>query len=147
MHCPLTGKPCLMPKEVFITEVKDNDVRHLFMCRQCGDKYIEDLNDADVVTKSLEVVSSDGDISHNEHVLDDEHIGDLPENLQELPTPQPITAPVSTLQQIKAVEAKMQAAIDKEDYESAAALRDILIELRQRDNPLNLEDNEDQEEI
>jgi protein-arginine kinase activator protein McsA len=137
MHCPLTGKPCLIPKEVFVTEVKEDGVRHLFMCHQCGDEYIATLNDAEVVTKSLEVVSSNGDISHNEHILDDTHITETHiteevESLQELLPPKPITAPVSTIQQIKAVEAKMQAAVDREDYESAAALRDILKELQQR---------------
>jgi len=127
MHCPLTGKPCLMPKEVFVTEVKESGVRHLFMCRKCGDEYIAGLDKAEVITKSLEVVSSDGDVSHNEHILENEYLGDKPQN-----PPQPIAAPTSTAQQIKAVESKMQDAIGREDYESARTLRDILNELKQR---------------
>ena len=135
MHCPLTGKPCIMPKEIFVTEIKEDAVRHLYMCRMCGDEYIKNLADADVVTKSLEVVSSDGNVSHNERVIqgdqDDELLNQtiegqfLDDDITGITMPIPLTEP-QRINKIKAIEAKMQAAIDKEDYESAAKLRDIL---------------------
>ena len=124
-----------MPKEIFVTEIKEDAVRHLYMCRMCGDEYIKNLADADVVTKSLEVVSSDGNVSHNERVIqgdqDDELLNQtiegqfLDDDITGITMPIPLTEP-QRINKIKAIEAKMQAAIDKEDYESAAKLRDIL---------------------
>lgn len=150
MHCPLTGKPCLMPKEVFVTEVKKDGIRHLFMCRKCGDEYIANLQNADIVTKSLEVVSSSGDISHNERILVDTQNPALAEppkkEISHFPAPQPVVAPISTIQQIQAVEAKMQTAIDREDYESAATLRDILKDLHDRNQTEENDEEEDEED-
>ena len=139
MHCPLTGKPCIMPKEIFVTEVKEDGVRHLYMCRMCGDEYIKNLADADVITKSLEVVSSDGNVSHNERVIqegedEDELRRVFEEHLTEneaVGTETPAAPPTQRVHKIKAVEAKMQDAIDREDYESAAKLRDILKLMRE----------------
>jgi protein-arginine kinase activator protein McsA len=133
-----------MPKEIFVTEVKEDAVRHLYMCRMCGDEYIKNLADADVVTKSLEVVSSDGNVSHNERVIqegkDEEELRRVfEEHLTEdeaSETETPATPPSQRFNKIKAVEAKMQDAIDREDYESAAKLRDIL--------KLMLDESEDQ---
>ena len=127
MHCPLTGKPCVMPKEVFVTEVKPEGVRHLYMCRICGDEYIKNLTDADVVTKSLEVVSSNGNVSHSEHVLQDgQPYDDIVEGDGETIVNDPERQKIN---QLKALEARLQEAVDEEQYELAAKLRDELKQL------------------
>ena len=133
MHCPLTGKPCVMPKEVFVTEVKPEGIRHIYMCRICGDEYIKNLTDADVVTKSLEVVSSNGNVSHSEHILQDgQPSGDILEQIlrtdEELP-PSDFSPEKQKMNRVKALEARLDEAVIEEDYELAAKLRDELKEL------------------
>jgi len=136
MRCPLSGKPCLMPKDVFVTEIHEHETKHLFLCRVCGEKYMEKMDNADVVTKSMEMISSDDGVKFAEHVLDEKKLLEQasqaledaqainkapPESESPLVPPKP-----SVLPQIKKIEAKLQQAIDVEDYESAAQLRDIL---------------------
>jgi len=133
-----------MPKDVFVTEVRPEETKHLFLCRLCGEKYMEGLHDADVVTKSMEVVSTDKGISHSEFTVDGdnkpsefededfeftlEDIARVMEEEEELPPP---TEP-PLIPEIKKVEAKLQEAVDKEDYESAGPLSEILKELQAR---------------
>lgn len=118
MKCPFSGKPCLLPKEVLVTEYKSNDVAHnLFLCKDCGDDYIQKLNDNEKVTKKVDVLSANPEgITRTEHIIGEES------QLIDAPTPKK----PALLPQIKKVEAKMQEASDKEDYEEAAKLRDIL---------------------
>lgn len=142
MHCPLTGKPCIMPKEISITEVKDGKVEHQFMCQECGNQYIKELKNIDVVTKSLEVMSSnEGDVSYNEkltnkHSLDtyEKELGqeEINEGQQLPPTQAPANPPLSTEQQAKAIEAKLSEAVDREDYKTASILRDMLKEFNEK---------------
>ncbi len=127
MKCPFTGKPCLLPKEVFVTEVNGSDLSNLFLCRQCGDDYISKLDDPDVITKSLEVKSSADGLSHQERVV--ENIDDIKLELPQEPSVPNNLKSRSLVPQIKKIEAKMQQAIDQEHYEDAALLRNILTEL------------------
>ena len=130
MHCPLTGKPCVMPKEVFVTETTPQGVRHLYMCRICGDEYIKQLNNAEVITKSLEVVSSDGNVSYSEHTIEggSSHTEAMEEMIEE--EEREFTPEKQKINKIKAIEAKILAAADAEDYKLAAKLRDELKKLR-----------------
>jgi len=123
MNCPFTGKPCLLPKEVFVTEYKDNTTQHLFLCKQCGDDYIKKLEENDKITKTFDVISAkDDNITKTSHVVNDEG--------EAVIESKPIEKP-ALLPQIKKIEAKMQEASDKEDYETAAGLRDILKKLKE----------------
>jgi len=137
MKCPLSGKPCLMPKEIFVTEIREDGVKHLFLCRKCGEQYIENnLQNVDLVTKAMEVMATNGgDIMHSEHIQDqnEELLTDSYNELELLLNEQePPPEEVPLLPQIKKAEAKLQEAIDKEDYESAGQLRDILEELKKK---------------
>lgn len=148
MKCPFTGKPCLLPKEVFVTEVSGNQLNNLFLCRQCGDNYIAQLDDPDVVTKSLEVISNAEGLSHQEHVLEDAIDINSLEQAEEQTVSNDLKK-VSLIPQIKKIEAKMQEAIDRENYEDAALLRDILTELhekRKREEEVEDDDEDDDDE-
>jgi len=130
MKCPFTGKPCLLPKEVFVTELDGSELKNLFLCRQCGDDYIAKLDDPDVVTKALEVKSDADGLSYQERILEN-----INPPKQEVPKEQAVPndlKKVSLIPQIKKIEAKMQQAIDREHYEDAALLRNILTELNKK---------------
>ena len=129
MHCPLTGKPCIMPKEVFVTETTPAGVRHLYMCRMCGDEYIKKLNNAEVITKSLEVVSSDGNVFYNEHTVENgkSHSDALEEMIKE--ETEGFSPEKQKINRIKTLEARLAEATTEEDYELAAKLRDMLKKL------------------
>ena len=138
MRCPLSGKPCLMPKEVFVTEIRGHETKHLFLCRLCGEQYIKRLDDADVMTKSMEVISSNDGIEYAEHVLDETTLLDqAAQSIEDnrLPNEEKLELEPSSssiMPQIKKIEAKLQQAIDAEDYESAAQLKDILQALQKK---------------
>jgi protein arginine kinase activator len=40
MKCPFSGKPCLLPKDIHVTEVKDGETVKLHLCHECGLKYL-----------------------------------------------------------------------------------------------------------
>jgi len=135
MKCPFSGKPCLFPKEICVESAIDPS-KTMFLCHRCGDDYIDNLdNDAQVLTKSLDVVSNESGVSHREQILDD-YV--LPGNASQLPNPDKVDANkpkrVPLLPQIKKIEAKLQDAIDQENYEDAALLRDIIDELKKKYN-------------
>lgn len=138
MKCPFTGKPCLLPKEVFVTEVTSEGVKNLFLCKLCGEKYLEQVDDKDVVTKSaLEVISSDDGISHSERLIETNKkiitAADVASGEITIPTDkkEQVFSPKARIQQ---VQRKLDSAIQREDYESAAVLRDLLKSLEEELN-------------
>jgi len=144
MKCPFTGKPCLLPKETFITEPVGNDVKNLFLCRQCGDDYLAKLDNPNVITKALEVISNENGLSHQEHIHEDVVDINLLQQEEEEAVANDLKK-VSLIPQIKKIEAKMQQAIDQENYEDASLLRDILTELhaKRKREDIAEEDNEE----
>jgi len=131
MKCPFTGKPCLLPKDIHVTEIKNGNTNNLFLCKLCGDKYIEEIEESDAVTKSLKVISSDNGLTQTNHITEAK-LAELPQIAPEAPPtppPEPTQKKELLLRQVQRVKQKLQAAIDREDYESAAQLRDILVEL------------------
>ena len=135
MKCPFSGKPCLFPKEICV-ELADDPTQSMFLCHRCGDEYIKNLEqDSQIITKSLDVVSNEGGVSHREHIIDELLLtsdADEPVNPDEIDSSQPKQVPL--MPQIKKIEAKMQDAINQENYEDAALLRDIMEELKKKYN-------------
>jgi protein-arginine kinase activator protein McsA len=140
MRCPFSGKPCLLPKEVFVTEVKPNGVHHLFLCKLCGEKYLEQVDAEDVSTQSaLEVISSKDGLSHSKRLIESNKniptAADLVNNTLNEPKPD---IDVIRIEQVKR---KLQDAVNREDYESAAALRDILNSMQEEGKENNGQDD------
>jgi len=189
--CPLTGKPCLMPKHFSVTEIENGEVKTVKLCNFCGPQYIQRKEEEDgspIENKKEEVkeeekkeiepipfkgvqdfldgivkaITKDApmptglpekepcprcktslqDILNTtklgcpycyEHYSDElkavlyhshdgavKHVGKVPKNWK---------PPEENIEQ---VEAKMQKAIDKEDYEEAARLRDKIKKLKEK---------------
>lgn len=127
MYCPLTNKICLMPKEIFVTEMHPDGVKHLFMCRECGEKYIEKLSNVDVVTKSLEVITNE-----NGNVTTEEKIYEEPIPKEEAIIEQ--NQNEKDASHLEKLEQKLDNAITHEDYERASKLRDLIKDFKKKKN-------------
>lgn len=139
MKCPLSGKPCLHPKEVFVKEIMGEETNHLFLCKMCSENYVEQLPDSNTVTKSLELVSSINGIRHSEHIVSEEEVDK--KHLKSTPSKKPRKDDLSS--QIEKIEVKIKEAIDREDYESAAQLKAILGDLKNQSNDKNNDSDSD----
>lgn len=124
MKCPFSGKPCLLPKEIFVTEMKDDVVTNLHLCRCCGDQYIKDLADSEIVTKLNSISADNGVVKSNQLIKLNET-----EPVVE-PMDHKVPTSVITMRQILQLERKLEEAIKREDYESAANLKEVLSDLR-----------------
>ena len=117
MRCPLSGKICLLPKEIEVYEGSSgvNGQCNLHLCRLCGDDYLKQINGIDIVTKSFETITNANGITTSN-------------------TYNQIDNPVSIESDIDKIELKLQIAIKEENYEDAGKLRDILKELKEKNN-------------
>lgn len=57
MKCPFSGKVCLQPKDIQVTEIAGDKITTLHLCKECGQKYV-DMPNAEVVTSMMDVTKS-----------------------------------------------------------------------------------------
>ena len=107
MFCPFSGKPCLFPKNILSKEEKDGKVEKIYMCSKCGKDYLEKLEQPN--TKLVEITPENADIPEYEIQTIE---SDSPKEIK--------------IYQIKKIEAQLQEAIDEEDFEKAAELKELL---------------------
>jgi len=176
--CPLTGKPCLMPKHFSVTEINGDEIKTLKLCNFCGPQYVKQNENAvptedgkkeentfqgvsdflDGIMKAI-IKNAPTNIPNKEpcprcgttikDILDStklgcpycyehysnelrailshshdgatKHVGKVPKNWK---------PPEENLEQL---EAKMQKAVENEDYEEAARLRDKIKKLKDKE--------------
>ena len=175
--CPLTGKPCLMPKHFSITELEGGKVvKTLKLCNYCGPKYLQKQEElkktkkpenslqgiTDFLNGIVKAITQNATMPTNlpnkepcprcgtsiEDILNStklgcpycydhysnelravlshshdgavKHVGKIPKNWKPLE------------ESLEQLEVKMQKAIDKEDYEEAARLRDKIKGIKEK---------------
>lgn len=106
MKCPFTGKVCVYPKEIVITEDIEGVIKNLHLCKKCGDDYIEKIDKQNIISqsKSIETITSDG-------------------NKMEIEENELETAQFSILEKIEEMEKAIKHAISEERYEDAHSLK------------------------
>lgn len=57
MKCPFTGKLCLNPKEIQVTELTAEGPKTYYLCKDCGLQYMS-MPDAQVTSSLMQVTSS-----------------------------------------------------------------------------------------
>lgn len=74
MKCPFTGKPCLLPKDIHVTEVRDGETHKLHLCHECGLKYLNMPNTEVKNTTSQVRAMENGEIASEVFTDDQLHV-------------------------------------------------------------------------
>lgn len=128
MRCPLTGKPCILPKEITVTNVEENEVNHLYLCKECGSEYLK-LPTENVVTQ---MTSTPNGIVREVSTTPNNPPPELSSVKEEVFLPQEVEN--TKEDQISKLEKKMRRAIKLEKYEEAAKIRDEIKKMRNYKN-------------
>ena len=164
--CPLTGKPCSLPKYLTITDIENGEVKSMKVCSMCAEDYLKKPGEEKKISKeaknvhnflqellelkpkiedtkgpcpgckaTLQTIAEDKKlgcpqcyswfdkevknvIRHNQAGL--KHVGKVPEKFKKKMKEEKSRALLFDL------EGDLRVAIQKEDYEAAAELRDII---------------------
>ncbi len=151
LKCPFTGKICLFPKTVKLTKQDDENASVTHLCHSCADQYLSNSDIQAIDTTSQTKLLPNGEIESKlvssvknikklcpkcnasyDEILNKEKEGcDICHGFHNIITTMgtPVEKPLISIQALKR---KLDIAIAKEDYESAALLRDAIENLDKR---------------
>jgi protein arginine kinase activator len=97
MKCPITGKLCLNPKEITVTNIEVNKATHMYLCKECGADYLQMPAD-NIVSKTTQMSTTPNGIVHKTKTTNEspEMIAPCPEcgaTLNDILTSQKISCP------------------------------------------------------
>ena len=162
MKCPFSGKPCIRPKEIYVRDIQDGEEHILHMCRKCGEEYLANLPEVEVMKKLTHLMETPEGVEQVQEILEEKNFNDQTPcprcgtSLMEILSSQKIGCPecftfhkISEMLEafvqppdkvedgselesniLEVLENELRMAIEDEDYEWAAEIRDEIEKLK-----------------